>query len=229
MEEVVEQELTEQELEVVMTVFRSYETGLREATIYPKDLHSAMKMLGLNPMEQEIIDLTNKISRNGFIYFPEFCQVVLERLREDDEELFRQNMFKMLCGTEPFPETFRAKKYKLHSNFITKRDFIHIMLNLPVEVSEVDIEEMFTYADADRDGRISYTEFQTMINPPKPPEPPKPSLADLDLASCLAAARDRQPRDRQGQPSTLSVTSLVTTSPGQYTGGWSMERQVTLT
>ena len=35
MEEALE-ELTEQEMDVVMTVFRSYETGLREATIYPK-------------------------------------------------------------------------------------------------------------------------------------------------------------------------------------------------
>ena len=69
-----EDDLTEKELDVITTVFRSYETGLREATINPKDLHSAMKMLGLNPMEQEIIDLTNNIVRNGFIYFPEFCK-----------------------------------------------------------------------------------------------------------------------------------------------------------
>jgi len=200
------EELTEQEMEVVMTVFRSYETGLREATIYPKDLHNAMKMLGLNPMEQEIIDLTNNISRNGFIYFPEFCRAVHERMRADDEEVFRQNMFKMLCGTEPFPETFRAKKYKLHSNFFTKKDFFHVMLNLPVEVSEVDIEEMFTYADQDRDGRISYDEFQTMINPPKPPEPPKPTMADL------TGLRQQQ----QDPPATLSVTTMLATTPAQF-------------
>ena len=30
------EELTEREMEVMMTVFRSFETGLREATIYPK-------------------------------------------------------------------------------------------------------------------------------------------------------------------------------------------------
>ena len=40
---------------------------------------------------------------------------------------------------------------------------------------------MFDFADKDGDGRISWKEFQIMINPPKPPEPPKPSL--LDLAS----------------------------------------------
>ena len=52
-----------------------------------QDLAAAMKMLGLNPMEQEIVDLTNEITRNGFIYFPEFCSIVFKKMREDDEEV----------------------------------------------------------------------------------------------------------------------------------------------
>ena len=55
-----------------------------------------MKMLGLNPMEQEVIDLTNNIVKRGHIYFPEFCKVIHEKYREDDEELFMQNMFKVM-------------------------------------------------------------------------------------------------------------------------------------
>ena len=35
---------------------------------------------------------------------------------------------------------------------------------------------MFTYADKDGDGKISFTEFQAMINPPKPPTEPTTSL-----------------------------------------------------
>lgn len=31
-----------------------------------EDLSAAMKMLGLNPMEQEIVDLTNEITRKDF-------------------------------------------------------------------------------------------------------------------------------------------------------------------
>ena len=89
------EELSEKEMEAVTMVFRSFETGLREATIYSKDLLPAMKMLGLNPMEQEIIDLTNEIARNGLIYFPEFCRIVHRRFRDGDEEEFRQNMFKV--------------------------------------------------------------------------------------------------------------------------------------
>ena len=56
-----------------------------------------MKMLGLNPMEQEVIDLTNNIVKNGYIYFPDFCKTILEKYRQDDEEVFRQNMFKVIC------------------------------------------------------------------------------------------------------------------------------------
>ena len=50
-------------------------------TLLLQDLHAAMKMLGLS-----------------HIYFPEFCKVIHEKYREDDEELFMQNMFKVDDG-----------------------------------------------------------------------------------------------------------------------------------
>ena len=87
----------------------------------------------------------------------------------------------MLCGTDPFPEHFRAKKYKIHDHFLTKQDFFHMMKNLPEKVSDEDIEEMFEFADANGDGKISYEEFQIMINPPKPKEIPRPKLSDYQL------------------------------------------------
>ena len=72
--------LTNKELEMVTSVFRSLETGLREASIYPKvgiitimvsrkimlyyqDLDKAMKMLGLNMTDQDMVDIPNKIMR----------------------------------------------------------------------------------------------------------------------------------------------------------------------
>lgn len=38
--------MTDKEMEDATAVFRSLETGLRGGTIYPEDLHKAMKMLG---------------------------------------------------------------------------------------------------------------------------------------------------------------------------------------
>ena len=62
-----------------------------------QDLHRAMQRLGLNPTEQEVVDIPNQIARKGLIYFPDFCQVILERFRQSsaEEEDFRQMIFKV--------------------------------------------------------------------------------------------------------------------------------------
>ena len=73
-------------------------------------------MLGLNPTEQEVVDIPNNIVRldfaqtliskvynrmiirKGLIYFPDFCQLALSRFRENEvqEDQFRQKMFKVV-------------------------------------------------------------------------------------------------------------------------------------
>ena len=117
--------------------------------------------------------MTNTIARNGLVFFPDFCQIVLKKFREDDEEQFAQVMFKvimrikqtmnqltlqfqMFCGMDPLQELFRAKRYKIKQKFLTKTEFHFIMKNLPVEVSDDDIEDMFTAADTDNDGKLGY-------------------------------------------------------------------------
>ena len=62
----------------------------------------------------------------------------------------------MLCGTDPLPELFRAKRYKIHQKFLSKADFQLIMRNLPVKVTEEEIEDMFAVADTDKDGKLGY-------------------------------------------------------------------------
>ena len=56
-----------------------------------------MKSLGLNPAEQETIDMTNEVGNNGLVYFPDFCKIVLRKYREDDKELLNQALFKVIC------------------------------------------------------------------------------------------------------------------------------------
>ena len=88
-------EFTESELEAVTMVFKQYETGVREACIDVKDLLPALVSLGLNMMEQEVTDMTNTIARDGLVFFPDFCKVVLNKYREEDQEQFSQIMFKV--------------------------------------------------------------------------------------------------------------------------------------
>jgi len=162
--------LTEEELNAVTIVFHQYETGLREGTIYTRDLLPAMKALGLSPTEQEVVDMQCEVERRGRIFFPDFCNLCLRKFREFNEENFKQELFKNLCGTEPHPVRFRAKKYKINEKFFTLADFKHMMTHLPEPVSEQDIMEMFSFADKNKDGQISYDEFLIMITPVKVPE-----------------------------------------------------------
>ena len=52
--------------------------------------------------DDQVMDIPNKISKRGLIYFPDFCQLVLEKFRGDavEEEIFRQNMFKVLINDD---------------------------------------------------------------------------------------------------------------------------------
>ena len=55
----------------------------------------------------------------------------------------------------------RLNYYEIYNIMNSKLIFLFF------QVSEDDIEEMFNFADKDRDGKISFLEFQLMINPPK--------------------------------------------------------------
>ena len=78
-----------------------------------------MKKLGLNPTETEIQDLINEVERNGFIYYPAFCRVVMRKLREDDEENFRQELFRTLVGAKPYTDGIPAKLYNINKEYLT--------------------------------------------------------------------------------------------------------------
>ena len=67
-----------------------------------QNLVPALVSLGLNIMEQEVIDLINTIARNGLVFFPDFSSLVLRKLREDDEEQFAQVMFKVREETSTY-------------------------------------------------------------------------------------------------------------------------------
>ena len=40
----------------------------------------------------------------------------------------------VFCGTKPFSDKFKAKKYKLQDQYLSKKDFVYIMKNVrPIE------------------------------------------------------------------------------------------------
>ena len=102
-----------------------------------------------------------------------------------------------------------------------------MMRNLPVPVTEEDIDAMFDFADKDRDGKINYrftfylvkmrsvftkwslffSEFETMINPKIYRPPPKFSFRNLkkympqikEMARKEGVARENAKKDSEGK------------------------------
>jgi hypothetical protein len=79
----------------------------------------------------------------------------LQDISLEDISLILNNL-QVICGTDPYPTNFRAKKYKIKDKFFSKADFQFMMRNLPVPVEEEDIDQMFDFADKDKDGKINY-------------------------------------------------------------------------
>ena len=61
-------------------------------TISTKELGVAMRSLGQNPTEQEILEMINEvdIDGNGQIEFPEFCVMMKRMMKETDSEMIRE-------------------------------------------------------------------------------------------------------------------------------------------
>ena len=64
---------------------------------------------------------------------------------------------------------------------------------------------MFEYADKDHDGKISYPEFQVMINPPKLPAG----------THTMRKISKKKVTIQAWKPETLSVTNIMKLTPNQ--------------
>ena len=82
-----------------------------------QDALDAMKALGLNPGEQEMIDMTNEVNINGLIYYPDFCKLVLRKYREENREVLNQALFKVT------PKEFIENLFQINVHCLLSKSF----------------------------------------------------------------------------------------------------------
>ena len=73
------------------------------------------------------------------------------------------DILQVICGSEPHPVRFRAKKYKVQEKSFNLCEFRNMMSHLPEHVSEDEITEMFSFADKNNDGKINWEEFMVIF------------------------------------------------------------------
>ncbi|KAK0399324.1 hypothetical protein QR680_002994 [Steinernema hermaphroditum] len=146
-----EEEFSPEELQEFAQAFKMFDKD-GNGTMNIKELGVAMRTLGLNPTEEELLNMVNEydVDGNGKIDFGEFCKMMKEMNKETDQELIRL-AFKVFD--------------KDGNGFITAQEFKHFMTTMGEKFSEEEVDEIIKEVDKDGDEQIDYEEFVQMIAP----------------------------------------------------------------
>ncbi|CAJ0568802.1 unnamed protein product, partial [Mesorhabditis spiculigera] len=145
------EEFTQEELQEFAQAFKMFDKD-GNGTMNIKELGVAMRTLGLNPTEEELLNMVNEydVDGNGKIDFGEFCKMMKEMNKETDQELIRL-AFKVFD--------------KDGNGFITAQEFKHFMTTMGERFTEEEVDEIIREVDKDGDEQIDYEEFVNMIAP----------------------------------------------------------------
>ncbi|CAD6194593.1 unnamed protein product [Caenorhabditis auriculariae] len=144
-------EFTAEELQEFAQAFKLFDKDGNN-TMNIKELGVAMRTLGLNPTEEELLNMVNEydVDGNGKIDFGEFCKMMKEMNKETDQELIRL-AFKVFD--------------KDGNGFITAQEFKHFMTTMGERFSEEEVDEIIREVDKDGDEQIDLDEFVNMVAP----------------------------------------------------------------
>ena len=141
-EQKVRNELTEEQKREIKDAFSSFE----EDGLLPEELKTAMKTLGFDANNQEVLKILDKIdAKKGPLKFDDFMDVMIDKSVDKDPEVEIRKAFRVLCeeGTDK----------------ITMKSLSKICADLGEKIGEEELQEMITEADKDQDDEVGEEDF----------------------------------------------------------------------
>ena len=138
----IRNELTEEQKREIKDAFSSFE----QDGLLPEELKTAMKTLGFDANNQEVLKILDKIdTKKGPLKFDDFMDVMVENNAEKDQEVEIRKAFRVLCeeGTDK----------------ITMKSLSKICADLGEKIGEEELLEMITEADKDQDDEVGEEDF----------------------------------------------------------------------
>ena len=135
-------EFTEEQKREIRDAFSSFE----EDGLLPEELKTAMKTLGFDANNQEVLKILDKIdTKKGPLKFDDFMDVMVEKNVEKDPEVEIRKAFRVLCeeGTDK----------------ITMKSLSKICADLGEKIGDDELQEMIVEADKDQDDEIGEDDF----------------------------------------------------------------------
>ncbi|VDP09543.1 unnamed protein product [Heligmosomoides polygyrus] len=141
--------INEEELIEYKEAFRLFDKD-GNGSISSKELGVAMRSLGQNPTEQELLDMVNEvdIDGSGTIDFPEFCQMMKRMNKENDSEMIR--------------EAFRVFD-RDGNGYITAEEFRYFMTHMGEQFSDQEVDEIIAEVDIDGDGQVRHSHIHSLF------------------------------------------------------------------
>ena len=138
----IRNELTEEQKREIKDAFSSFE----QDGLLPEELKTAMKTLGFDANNQEVLKILDKIdTKKGPLKFDDFMDVMVENNAEKDPEVEIRKAFRVLCeeGTEK----------------ITLKSLSKICADLGEKIGDEELQEMINEADKDQDEEVGEEDF----------------------------------------------------------------------
>jgi len=153
----MEDEHSDKYIEELREAFNLFDRD-HDGCITAKEIRTVMRGLRLESTDQEITDMINNVDvdGSGTVDFTEFlammssstCRRVMDTQKKTEEEELRQ--------------AFRV--FDIDSNgFIDANELKITMFNLGENLSDKDLKHMLKLADKNKDGKIDYEEFISMM------------------------------------------------------------------
>ncbi|KAK3146127.1 hypothetical protein QOZ80_3AG0216670 [Eleusine coracana subsp. coracana] len=122
-----------------------------DGCITMEELAAVTRSLGLDPSDQELIDMMSEVDTdgNGIIDFQEFLSLIARKMKDGD-------------GDEELKEAFEVLD-KDQNGFISPTELRTVMTSLGEKMTDEEVEQMIKEADTDGDGQVNYDEFVLMM------------------------------------------------------------------
>ena len=142
--------LTEEQVENFQKAFYIFDKD-GDGSISTHELATVMRSLGMNPTNQELIQLIEEVDAdgNGTLDFTEFLT------------LMNQNM-KEAVTKEELMDTFRVLDLDGNGE-ITAVELRHVLTSIGEKLTEKEMDGLILEADVDGDGTINFEEFANMM------------------------------------------------------------------
>ena len=141
--------MTPKQLAEFQEAFSLFDTD-KDGVISAEELGTVMRALGQNPSEEEVRDSIRDMCGSESITFPDFLTVMARQMAQprDTEEEVR--------------EAFRIFDQN-GDGYISVAELRRVMTTLGEKLTDDEVDEMLNAVDADKDGRISYEEFVSLL------------------------------------------------------------------